>query len=155
MQATRTLRTAATAPRAGAADRRFAAVDLDTPADHAAGDDDAAGDLVPEHDRPTRRPTTTTGGTTDDEDTDEPTTTTLTGTVVHLNPEAASYTIADRRPAADRDPLATARPTVGKAVEVEARQLANGTYVETGNRDENGKRRPGLVRRHGQLQQIP
>ncbi len=82
---------------------------------------------------------TTTGGTTDDEDSVEPTTTTLTGTVVHLNPEAASYTIATD----DRRLLAVhshSPPTVGRVVELEARQLANGTYDETGNRDENGKR---------------
>jgi hypothetical protein len=80
--------------------------------------------------------TTTDETTTTPEPTVEPTT--FTGTVIHLNPEAASYTVADHgrliaihshRP-----------PNLGKVIEVEARELANGTYVEQGNRDESGTR---------------
>jgi hypothetical protein len=65
--------------------------------------------------------------------------TTLTGTVVHLNPAAASYTIAteDRRLLA----IHTHKPPgIGRDVEVEATQLANGTYDESGKRDLGGLR---------------
>jgi hypothetical protein len=64
--------------------------------------------------------------------------TTLTGTVVHVNPEAASYAIASEgrllaihshRP-----------PAVGDVVEVTARPLVNGTYGENGDRTNNGSR---------------
>jgi hypothetical protein len=65
-------------------------------------------------------------------------TTVFTGTVVHLNPEADSYTVA-----ADGRLIAIhshSPPNLGKVVEVETSQLANGTYVEQGNRTENGSR---------------
>ena len=74
--------------------------------------------------------TTTTTTTTD-------TTTTFTGTVVHLNPHAASYTLAT----ADGRLVALhshTPPTMGKSVEVDGRRLANGTYSEVGNRSEHG-----------------
>jgi hypothetical protein len=93
---------------------------------------------------PVTPPTTTTGGTTTDEqsDTDDSasdSTTVLTGTVVHRNPEAVSYTIA-----ADDGGLSAIHshnaPSPGEEVEVDARQLTNGTYVEQGNRRERGSR---------------
>jgi hypothetical protein len=96
---------------------------------------------------PVTQPTTTSGGTTTDEQTDtggsdtggsaSDSTTALTGTVVHRNPEAASYTIAadDGRLLAIHSRNA---PSPGDQVEVEARQLTNGTYVEQGNRHERG-----------------
>ena len=63
----------------------------------------------------------------------------LSGTVVHLNPEAAGYTIADA------DGRLTAihshhPPGLGREVEVEARALANGTYSEDGARKQRGDR---------------
>ncbi|MDX6583688.1 MAG: hypothetical protein QOI10_2872 [Solirubrobacterales bacterium] len=67
----------------------------------------------------------------------EQSTTTLTGTVVHINPHAASYTIADD--GGDLVAIHSHRPpNIGKSIEVEATRLANGTYSEAGNRDEHG-----------------
>jgi hypothetical protein len=67
---------------------------------------------------------------------EEPTTE-LSGTVVHINPYADSYTIA-----ADGGNLTAIHshhpPNLGKSIEVDAKQLANGTYVEAGDRSENG-----------------
>ena len=66
--------------------------------------------------------------------------TVLSGTVVHLNPKAASYTIA----AEDKRLLAIHSdrlPDPGDQVSVAARSLANGTYDEEGDRDRNGNRR--------------
>ena len=79
--------------------------------------------------------TSTTDTSTTTEPAEEPTTA-LSGTVVHLNPEAASYTIAD-------EGTLTAihshhPPNLGKSIEVEAQRLANGTYVEAGDRKEHG-----------------
>jgi len=55
--------------------------------------------------------------------------------VVHLNPEAASYTLA-----ADDGSLVAVHsrtpPNIGKRVEVDGRRLVNDTYVEEGNREE-------------------
>lgn len=76
--------------------------------------------------------------TTEDEPVEE-TSTTLTGTVVHLNPAAASYAITTD----DRRLLAVHThkpPAVGREVEVEATELPNGTYFESGRRDEGGRR---------------
>jgi hypothetical protein len=91
---------------------------------------------------PATQPTTTTGGTTTDEQPDtggspSDSTTALAGTVVHRNPEALSYTLAadDGRLLAIHSRNA---PSPGEEIEVEARQLANGTYVEQGNRRERG-----------------
>lgn len=86
-------------------------------------------------------PVTTTdeGQTSTETGADEAPATMLSGTVVHRNPEALSYTIA-----ADDGSLAAVHsrqpPQVGKVVEVEAGQLANGTYVEEAKRKE-GKTR--------------
>jgi hypothetical protein len=83
-------------------------------------------------------PTTTTTSTTT-EPTEEPVTR-LGGIVVHINPEAASYTIADD---ARLVAIHSHRPPdLGQGIEVDAQQLANGTYVEDGKRGEHG--------RHGQ-----
>jgi hypothetical protein len=63
-------------------------------------------------------------------------TTALGGTVVHINPYADSYTIAD-----DGSLIAIHShhpPNLGKTIEVDAKQLANGTYAEAGNRTETG-----------------
>ena len=75
------------------------------------------------------------GTTTPVQPVEEPTTE-LAGTVIHINPEAASYTIAD-----DGGLIAIHShhpPNLGKSIEVEAQRLANGTYAEAGNRDEGG-----------------
>jgi hypothetical protein len=77
--------------------------------------------------------TTTTSTTTTP--VEEPTTA-LSGTVVHINPYADSYTLAG-------DGSLTAihshhPPNLGKSIEVDAKRLANGTYVEAGNRSEGG-----------------
>jgi hypothetical protein len=56
--------------------------------------------------------------------------------VVHVNPEAASYTIAD-----DGSLIAIHShrpPNLGKSIEVDAQALANGTFAEAGNRTEHG-----------------
>jgi hypothetical protein len=63
-------------------------------------------------------------------------TTALSGTVVHVNPYADSYTIAD-----DDSLIAIHShhpPNLGKSIEVDAKQLANGTYAEAGDRTESG-----------------
>lgn len=63
---------------------------------------------------------------------------TLTGTVVHINPVAASYAIAsDGRLLAIHSHRP---PAVGDVVEVKTRPLANGTYGENGNRSSDGER---------------
>ena len=84
--------------------------------------------------------TTTTTDTTTDQTTTTPedTTTALAGTVVHLNPKAGSYTISsdDQLIAIHSGNL----PDIGQNVEVDALQLANGTYGEEGNRTRDGKR---------------
>ncbi len=61
----------------------------------------------------------------------------LTGTVVHLNPKAGSYSIAtdDRRLVAIH---ADHLPDPGDRLSVETRPLANGTYDEEGDRDRDG-----------------
>jgi hypothetical protein len=91
--------------------------------------------------------TTTGGGTTADEGgsgggqepADEEVAVALTGTVVHVNPAAASFTIAteDRRLIAIHSHKP---PGIGREIEVEATQLANGTYVDAGKRDLGGLR---------------
>lgn len=65
------------------------------------------------------------------------TTTTFTGAVVHLNPAAASYSIAteDGRLIAVHSHRP---PAVGDRIEVEAKAFANGTYSEVGHRDKVG-----------------
>jgi hypothetical protein len=81
----------------------------------------------------TTTPETTTTTTT----TDEESTTSLAGTVVHLNPEAHSYTIAD---GGSMKAIHSHRPpNLGVSIEVEAKRLANGTYSEAGNRTEHGR----------------
>lgn len=64
--------------------------------------------------------------------------TALTGTVVHANPKAASYTLAvDGRLTAihSHDP-----PPVGEVIEVETRSLVNGTLAEDGRPERKGSR---------------
>jgi len=82
-------------------------------------------------------PSTTTTTTTPTDTVPVETTTAFSGTVVHLNPEAASYAVAT-----DDGQLVALHshrpPVVGKRVEVEAKALANGTYSEVGNRKEVG-----------------
>ena len=81
---------------------------------------------------PPRTPPTTTTQPT------EPTTTTFTGTVVHLNPKAGSYTLA-----ADGELIAIHTgnlPDIGQTLKVDTTTLANGTYGEDGNRHRTGKR---------------
>lgn len=86
-------------------------------------------------------PVNDTGGTTTTDQTqtaDEPSTTTFTGTVVHLNTKAGSYTLA-----ADDELIAIHSghlPDVGETLEVDTVTLANGTYGEDGNRQRSGKR---------------
>jgi hypothetical protein len=93
--------------------------------------------------------TTTTTQPPADDQTDETTTTTTTeaepkpvklnGTVVRLNRPAASYALAapsgEIRAVHSRD-----LPTLGNTLELKARQLANGTYVEEGKRSRTGSR---------------
>jgi hypothetical protein len=79
--------------------------------------------------------TTNTTTTTATQPTDEAPKT-LSGTVVHINPAADSYAIAD-----DGKLVAIHShhpPNLGKSIEVEAKVLANGTYTEVGNRSEHG-----------------
>jgi hypothetical protein len=79
---------------------------------------------------------TSTTTTTPNQPAEDPTTA-LSGTVVHINPYADSYTIAD-----DASSLIAIHshhpPNLGKTIEVDGKQLANGTYVEAGNRSETG-----------------
>ncbi len=80
-------------------------------------------------------PTTTTSTTTTTETTEEQPTP-LSGTVVHINPEAASYTIVDE---GSLVAIHSHRPPdLGKSIEVDALRLANGTYVEDAKREEHG-----------------
>ncbi len=89
---------------------------------------------------PTTTTTTTTTTTSTTTETTEEPATRLGGIVVHINPEAASYTIADD---AGLVAIHSHRPPdLGQEIEVDAQQLANGTYVEDGKRDAHG--------RHGQ-----
>jgi len=94
----------------------------------------------PSYTPPVTDTTTTTTDTTTDETTTTPseTTTALAGTVVHLNPKAGSYTISsdDQLIAVHSGNL----PDLGQNIEVDAVQLANGTYGEDGNRQRDGKR---------------
>ena len=95
---------------------------------------------TPTYTPPTTATTTTTTDTTTDEQTTTPaeTTTELAGTVVHLNPKAGSYTITS-----DDELIAIHSgnlPDLGQNLEVETRQLANGTYAEDGDRRREGKR---------------
>ena len=103
------------------------------------------------HRRPPSFPTTptttippvdNTGGTTTTDQTqtgdETSTTTTFTGTVVHLNPKAGSYTLA-----ADGELIAIHSghlPDIGETLEVDTLTLANGTYGEDGDRERSGKR---------------
>jgi hypothetical protein len=94
-------------------------------------------------------PATTTTTQPAADQTDETTTTTTTeaepkpvklhGTVVRLNRPAASYALAapsgEIRAVHSRD-----LPTLGNTLELKARQLANGTYVEEGKRSRTGSR---------------
>jgi hypothetical protein len=93
----------------------------------------------------TETPTTTTGetetegaegGSTEPEDS----TTVLAGTVAHLNPHAASYTIATEDGTLRAIHSRKRPPAIGKRVEVEVSPLANGTYNESGKRSERGSR---------------
>ena len=61
--------------------------------------------------------------------------TTFTGTVVHLNHVAQSYTISTGSLVAIH---ADSLPSVGQTVQVPVRQLANGTYAEDGDRNAVG-----------------
>ena len=87
-------------------------------------------------------PVDNTGGTTTTDQTqtgdETSTTTTFTGTVVHLNPKAGSYTLA-----ADGELIAIHSghlPDIGETLEVDTLTLANGTYGEDGDRQQSGKR---------------
>ena len=87
-------------------------------------------------------PVDNTGGTTTTDQTqtgdETSTTTTFTGTVVHLNPKAGSYTLA-----ADGELIAIHSghlPDIGETLEVDTLTLANGTYGEDGDRQRSGKR---------------
>ncbi len=85
---------------------------------------------------PTTTPTTTP---TDESTTTEPEPLVLSGTVVHLNPVARSYTLAGedgQLQAVHTHDL----PVPGTSVETEVRQLANGTYAEDAQRVEGGRR---------------
>lgn len=87
----------------------------------------------------TTTPSVTTPSETSPGTTDAVPTTTLTGTVVHLNPKAGSYSIADdsgRLIAIHSQHL----PTPGDVIEVPATTLANGTYGEDGDRDRQDSR---------------
>ena len=82
----------------------------------------------------TSAPSTSTTTTTT-EPAEEPTEP-LSGTVVHINPAADSYTIADSGSLIaihSHHP-----PNLGKSIEVDGERLANGTYAEAGNRSEHG-----------------
>ena len=82
----------------------------------------------------TSTPSTSTTTTTT-EPAEEPTEP-LSGTVVHINPAADSYTIADSGSLIaihSHHP-----PNLGKSIEVDGERLANGTYAEAGNRSEHG-----------------
>lgn len=64
---------------------------------------------------------------------------TLTGIVLHVNPAAASYTIAE--PSGTLDVLHAAKPPQpGTKVSVPVRLLANGTFAEAGKRTKSGER---------------
>ena len=87
----------------------------------------------------TTTPPATTPSETTPSATDTVPTTTLTGTVVHLNPKAGSYSIAtdsERLIAIHSQHL----PTPGDVIEVPATTLANGTYGEDGDRDRQDSR---------------
>ena len=89
----------------------------------------------------TTPPTTTAPDTTTETTAEEPveTVTELSGTVVHLNPRAASYTIATEdgtlRAIHSHKP-----PGIGRQVDAEVAALVNGTYAEVGKRSERGRR---------------
>jgi hypothetical protein len=64
---------------------------------------------------------------------------TLTGTVVHVNPAAGSYTLAE--PGGTLDVVHAGKaPQPGTTVTVPARSLANGTFAEAGTRTRSGAR---------------
>jgi hypothetical protein len=64
---------------------------------------------------------------------------TLTGTVVHVNPAAGSYTLAGSGGTLDVVHAGKA-PQPGTTVAVPARTLANGTFAEAGTRTRSGTR---------------
>ncbi len=63
----------------------------------------------------------------------------LTGTVVHLNPLARSFTMATEDGTL-RAVHTHKMPAAGTSLETEVRTLANGTYAEDGERVEGGRR---------------
>jgi hypothetical protein len=69
----------------------------------------------------------------------EPEKETLAGVVLHVNPAAGSYTIAE--PGGSLDVLHAGKPPQpGTKVSVPVRLLANGTFAEAGKRSESGER---------------
>jgi hypothetical protein len=73
------------------------------------------------------------------EEAPEPEEQTLTGIVVHVNPAAGSYTLAE--PTGTLDVLHAGKaPQPGTEVSVPARLLANGTFAEAGTRTRSGRR---------------
>jgi hypothetical protein len=70
---------------------------------------------------------------------EEPEAETLSGTVVHVNPAAASYALAEA--GGTLSAIHTGKPPrAGTEVTVPVRLLANGTYAEAGQRQRSGQR---------------